>query len=264
MKNYTLLIIVAFLCFTACKKEDKTENLYYSDILLSQVNSGDLAVHGLTYNSSYLIYESMEPYIYNKFTYDSHNTLRKVETAYSFNPLSCVAVSGTSLESDPRKAEISQYSEFEYDAGLRLIKKSTYFINNGNSQLNYYQTYDYAHVKIVKLNMFNPQGLLIQYDDYIYDDNGNITRDDQYSNNSGLNLIKSVIYEFDNKNNPYQVFACEGDPSIYTNKNNITKETSVYYNGIVESSSNIIIHTYEYNSLDYPVKIDKLDCIYGK
>ena len=72
-----------------------------------------------------------------------------------------------------------------------------------------------------------------------------------------------MIYEFDNKNNPYQVFACEGNPGIYTNKNNIIKETSVSYNGTAESSS-AELHTYEYNSLDYPVKIDKLDCIYGK
>jgi len=263
MKNYPLIIIIVFLYFNACKKEDKTENLYFSDTLLSQVNSGDLAVHGLTYNSSYLIYESMEPYIYNKYTYDSQNTLRKVETAYSFNPLSCVAVSGTSLESDPRKAKISQYSEFEYDADLRLTKKSTYFISNGNSELNYYHTYDYLNDKIIKLNMFNPQGLLIQYDSYVYDDNGNIIRDDQYSNNSGIKLIYSVIYEFDNKNNPYRVFACEGEPGIYTNRNNITKETSVYNNDTAESGSTRI-HTYEYNSLNYPVKIDKLECVYGK
>ena len=263
MKNYKLLIIVVFLCFTACKKEDKTENLYYSDTLLSQVNSGDFAVHGLIYNSDYLIYESTEPFTYKKFSYNTQNTLSKVEQAFSFDAFSCVMVPGQSLESDPRKAKISQYSEFEYDDNLRLIKKSTYFINNGNSQLNYFHTYDYVNDKIVKLNMFNPQGLLIQYNSYVYDDNGNIIRDDLYSNNSGIELIESVIYEFDNKNNPYRVFACEGEPGIYTNTNNITKETSVYYNGTAESGSTRI-HTYEYNSLDYPVKIDKLECVYGK
>jgi hypothetical protein len=263
MKSFAHLIIVVFLCCSACKKEDKAENLYFSDTLLSRVNSGDLAVHGLTYNSSYLIYESMEPFIYRKYTYNDQNVLSKVETAYSLNPLSCAAYPGTSLESDPRKASISQYSEFEYDAGFKLIKKSTYFINNGNSKLLYNYIYDYANNRIVKSSMFNTQGLLIQYDNFMYDDNGNIIRDDQYSNNSGIRLVKSVIYEFDNKNNPYLVFACEGEPGIYTNKNNITKETSVYYDGTAESNSTKI-HTYEYNSLDYPVKIDKLVCIYGK
>lgn len=263
MKNYTLLVIVAFLCFTTCKKEDKTENLYYSTTLISQVNSGDLAIRGFTYNSNYLIHESTEPYMYKRFSYDTQKTLNKVEVAYSFNAFSCSMLPGQSLESDPRKAKISEYSEFEYDNVLRLIKKSDYFINSGTPQLTSYQTYDYENDKIVKLSTFNPQGLLTQYHNYAYDDNGNITRDDQYLNNSVIELVNTMIYEFDNKNNPYQVFACEGNPGIYTNKNNIIKETSVSYNGTAEFSS-AELHTYEYNSLDYPVKIDKLDCIYGK
>jgi hypothetical protein len=263
MKKYTLLIILVLLCLTSCKKEDKNSNLYSSDTLLSQVNSGDLAVHGLTYNSSYLIYESMEPYIYRKYTYDSQNNLRKVETAFSFNPLSCVAIPGASLESDPRKASISQYSEFEYDNALRLKKKSNYSINNGAPRLNYYLTYDYLNDKIVKLNFYNPQGQLTQYNNYTYDENGNIIKDDLYISGTVFKLISSTISEFDNKNNPYRVFASEGDPGKSTNTNNIIKETYVSYSGTAESSSTTM-HTYEYNSLDYPVKIDNLDCIYGK
>lgn len=263
MKTYSLLIIIVFLFFTTCKKEDTNENLCYSSELISQVNSGDLAVHGLIYNSNCLIYESTEPYKYKKFSYDARNILNKVEVAYSFSSFSCVMIPGQSLESDPRKATISEYSEFEYDDALRLTKKSIYYINNKNSQLTYYQTYDYENDKIVRLSTFNPQGLLIQYNDYSYDDSGNITRNDQYSNNSGIKLVTTVICEFDTKNNPYQVFACEGDPGIYTNKNNILKETSVTYNGTAESRTTQL-YVYEYNSLDYPVKINELDCMYGK
>jgi hypothetical protein len=263
MKKYALLIIVVFLCLTSCKKEDKNANLYYSDTLLSQVNSGNLAVHGLTYNSSYLIYESMEPYMYHKYTYDSQNNLLKVEIAFSFNPLSCVAIPGASLEADPRKASISQYSEFEYDNALRLIKKSNYSISSGTSRLNYYLTYDYLNDKIVKLNFYNAQGQLTQYNNYTYDENGNITKDDLFISGTGFKLLSTTICEFDNKNNPYRVFASEGDPGKSTNRNNIVKETYVSYSGTAEDRS-ITIHTYEYNSLDYPVKIDNLNCIYGK
>ncbi len=263
MKNYALLIIVVFLCFTTCKKDDKNENLCYSSTLISQVNSGDLAVHGLTYNSNCLIYESTEPFMYKRFSYDAQNILNKVEVAFSFSPFSCVMVPGQSIESDPRKAEVSQYSEFEYDDALRLTKKLNYFINNGNPQLTSYQTYDYENDIIVKSSTFNPQGLLTQYHDYGYDNNGNITRDDQYSNNTVIKLFNTIIYEFDDKNNPYQVFACEGNPGIYTNKNNIIKETSISYNGTAESRTTRQ-YVYEYNSLDYPVKINELDCIYGK
>lgn len=263
MKNYALLIIVVFLCFTTCKKEEKNENLCYSSTLISQVNSGDLAIHGLTYNSNCLIYESTEPFLYKKFSYDAKNSLKKVEVAYSFSPFSCVMIPGQSLESDPRKAEVSQYSEFEYDDALRLTRKSNYFIGNGNSKLISYQAYDYQNSKIVKLSIFNSQGLLIGFHDYTYDDNGNITRDDQYSNNSGIKLVNTMICEYDNKNNPYQVFACEGDPGVYTNKNNIISETTFSYNGTAESR-NTSLNAYVYNGLDYPVKINELDCIYGK
>ena len=75
MKRYTLIIIVAFLCFTTCKKDDKNENLCYSSTLIIQVNSGDLAVHGLTYNSNCLIYESTEPFMYIRFSYNDQNIL---------------------------------------------------------------------------------------------------------------------------------------------------------------------------------------------
>ena len=263
MKNYALIIIVVFLCFTTCKKEDKNENLCYSSTLISQVNSGNLAVHGLTYNINCLINESTEPFLYKRFSYDARNILNKVEMAYSFSPFSCAMIPGQSLESDPRKAEVSQYSEFEYDSALRLTKKSNYFINSGNPQLTSYQTYDYENDKIVKSGTFNPQGLLTQYHDYIYDDNGNIKRDDVYINNSGMKLVQTITYEFDNKNNPYQVFACEGNPGIYTNRNNVIKETSVSYYG-TDESRNSKLNVYEYNSLGYPVKINELDCIYGK
>lgn len=263
MKKITFLIIVLLLCFTTCKKEDQNENLCYSSTLISQINSGDLAVHGLTYNSNCLVYESTQPYMYKRFSYDAQNILNKVEVAYSFSPFSCVMIPGQSLESDPRKASVSEYSEFEYDDALRLTKKSNYFINSGNPQLTSYQTYDYENDKIVKLSSFNPQGQLIQYHDYLYDDSGNITRDDQYLNNSVITLVNTMIFEFDNKNNPYQVFTCEGNPGINTNKNNIIKETSISYNGTAESV-NTILNVYEYNSLDYPVKINELDCKYGK
>ena len=263
MKKYTLLIIVVFLCFTTCKKEDKLENLYFSDTLISQVNSENLAIQGFTYNSNYLIYESMEPYLYKRFLYDTRNTLNKVEMVYSFSALSCVAYPGQSVGQDPRKAAISQYSEFEYDDALRLTKKTNYFMNSGNPELTSWQTYDYEDNRIVKISTLNPQGQLTQYNNYTYDNSGNVTRNDQYSNYSVLKLVKTMIYEYDNKNNPYQVLACEGNPGEYTNKNNIIKETSVSYNGTAESP-NTRLNVYEYNGLDYPVKINELDCIYGK
>jgi hypothetical protein len=263
MKKNTLFLIVVFLCFTTCKKEDTTEDPFYSPTLISQINSGDLAVHGFTYNSNYLIHESTEPYTYKKYSYDAQKILIKVESANSFSLFNCAMIPGQSLETDPRKAKITAYSEFEYDNSLRLIKKSNYFINNATRQLTSYHIYEYENDMIVKLSTYNPQGKLTEYHNYSYDYNGNMTRDDQFISTPVIQLVNTKIFEFDNKNNPYRVFASEGDPGLYTNKNNIITETSISYHGTDESRSTKL-HTYEYNSLDFPVKIDKLDCLYGK
>jgi hypothetical protein len=263
MKNYIILIILFFLCFTTCKKQEINEDLCYSSTLVSQINSGNLAVHGLTYNNNCLVFESTRPFTYKRFSYDANNTLRKVEEAYTFNGFSCVMLPGQPVESDPRRARINAYSEFEYDDVLNLSKKSIYFIKDGHSQLISWATYNYSNGNIVKVSIFNPQGQLTQYNDYAYDNNGNIIKNDQYSNNSGIKLLKTVICEFDDKNNPYRVFACEGEPGINTNRNNITIETTISYLGTNESLDTRLF-VYEYNNLDYPVRINDLDCFYGK
>jgi hypothetical protein len=260
--NYKLIIALVSLVFTTCKKEN-SENYCYSDSLMSQINSGDLAVHGLTYNSNCLIYESTEPYTYQRFSYDEQNRLKKLEGAISFSAFSCVMIPGQSPESDPRKAEISQLSEFEYDEASNLIKTSNYYINKGNPQFLSYNTYDYENGRIIKLSNFNPQGLLTQYHEYKYDENGNITRDELFTNSSTLKLVQTVIYEFDSKNNPYIIFACKGTPGLYTNKNNIIKETTTVYSGTGQSSY-VKQNVYKYNKFNLPNKVNDLDYKYGK
>jgi hypothetical protein len=261
MKKSALLLVVILLCFTDCKKEGTPEILCYSNTLISQVNSGDLAVHGLTYNSNCLIYESTEPYMYERYSYDNQNRLKKVEVAVSFSAFSCVMIPGQSLESDPRKASVSQYSEFEYNDASLLIKKTNYFISGGHHNLGSFQTYDYLNDKIVKSNTFNPQGELTTYHEYTYDERGNVIRDDLYTKSPTMKLFLTMTYAYDNKNNPYQIFAAEGNPGKYTNKNNIVSETSEY---LTTLSKETRTNVYEYNDLDYPVKINNLDCLYGK
>ena len=262
MKKFSILIIVVFLSFIKCSKEINNESLCSSPTLMSQVNSGDVAVHGITYNSNCLIFESTEPFTYKKFTYDNQNILQKVEFAYSFNAFSCTMIPGQSLESDPRKATISQFSLFEYNNDLKISKKSNFSISNGNSQLMTFQTYDYKGNDIVKVSTFNAQGNLLEYNEYSYDNNGNILKDDQYELYTVLKHTVTKIYEYDNKINPYRIFVCEGIPGKYTNTNNIITETAILHD--IYESSNTTTYEYSYNSLDYPVKINKLVYIYGK
>jgi hypothetical protein len=263
MKKSALLVVVIVLCFTTCKKENNPENLCYSNTLISQINSGNYTVQGLTYNSNCLLYESMQPFKYEKYLYDGQNRLKKVEEAMSIDPLSCSIVPGASSGGDPRKAKVGVYSDFEYDDASRLIKKSTYLIYTGHPELFSYQTYEYQNNQMIKLSEYNAQGGLTTYNEYKYDERGNITRNDLYTMSPAMRLYETMIYEYDNKFNPYQIFAAEGTPGQNTNRNNIVSETTISYNGVVESRSTKQ-NVYEYNELDYPVKINSWDCLYGK
>src|SRR4030042_356688 len=89
-----------------------------------------------------------------------------------------------------------------------------------------------------------------QYMEYEYSDNGNLK-------------IKNFYYENDDKNNPFKIFAVEGTPGSNTNKNNITKQTTINYYA-EEEQSYTVEYSYEYNDLGYPVKANSLEYIYGE
>jgi hypothetical protein len=265
MKYYPLIIII-FLCYSSCKKEH-VDNFCQDSTLISSIANGEVAVQELTYNSNCLIYESIERFSYKKYSYDNQNRLLKLEQAFLIDPFSCYMQPGSTNETytDPRKAKITAYAEFEYDNTGRLTKKSNYFINNGNAQLVSYQTYDYDSNQVVKLIIYNPQGQLNQYHNYQYDGKGNIIRDDYYLVETGAEakLLSYSIFELDDKYNPYIVFAGEGNPGVFTNRNNIVKEISVQYNAGGESQ-NSIQNIFEYNTSGYPVKANDLIYSYGE
>jgi hypothetical protein len=265
MKYYSLIIII-LLGNGSCKKEN-AENFCHNSTLISHIANKEIDVQELTYNSNCLIYESIERFSYKRYSYDSQNRLIKLEQAFLLDPFSCYMNPGSTNETftDPRKAKIMEYSEFEYDNTGRLTKRSNYFKNNGNDQIVSYQTYDYNNNQIAKISIFNPQGQLNQYHDYQYDGNGNMIRDDYYLVEPGADakLQSFSIFELDDKNNPFIVFAGEGYPGILTNRNNILKETEVFYNAGGETQDSVQ-NAYEYNTLGYPVKVNDLNYSYDE
>jgi len=73
-------------------------------------------------------------------------------------------------------------------------------------------------------------------------------------------LTTTTEYEYDNMHNPYQSFERLTTPGVFTNPNNITKETYTLNFDVAPSSEKVQItrNTYEYNDKGYPLKVNNL------
>jgi hypothetical protein len=264
MRKFIFFSILALMLFS-CKKEPAAVPCN-SEVLLIQVKADNAPVQELTYKGCNL-YESVEEYSYKRYTYNSQDLLVKTEQALLFNPTACYIQPGAMDNrsvTDPRKAKFTQYYTYAYDNSLRLAKVSYYFIKSDNSELIYYQTFEYEGGYLKRNNLFSPQEFLTNYTLYTYDNNSNVTKEDNFIIDNGVDfkLFSTKKYEYDTKHNPFYAFAVEGIPGINTNKNNILKETSAYFyeGGPVEDS---IQNTLYYNELGYPSKINNREYIYA-
>jgi hypothetical protein len=264
MKKF-ILIPLTVLFLISCKKEPVVVSCN-NDALLIQIKTENAPVQELTYKGCYL-YESIEEYSYKRYTYNSQDLLVKTEQALLFDPTACYiqpgAMDNRSL-TNPRKAKFTQYYTYEYDSSLRLKKESYYYITNGNSELIRYQTYEYNGGNIMRINYFSTQDQLMFYTLYTYDDNGNVSKEDLYTNNNSTSFKLSITrkYEYDTKHNPLLVFAIEGNPGMNTNRNNILKETQTnFYEG--GTNENTVLYILEYNDKGYPSKINEKEYIYA-
>ncbi len=268
MKRLFLLSLILIPFFNSCEKEKElVYEDYQSNTLLRQVRATEGDMEVMTYYNTGYIFEHVQLFSYRKFLYNKGNQLIKIEIALSLNPLSCAIIPGTTFEEgdDPRKAKIGQYIAYEYTDNSNLKIKRFYYINDDHNQLMNYAKYEYENDKVIKINLFNPRDQLRQYYTYLYDGSGNVSEEEYYfiQDGSDARLQTRIVYEYDDKNNPYKVFSVEGTPGINTNKNNIIKQTTINYYAEGEQSDTIE-NSYEYNDLDYPVRVNNLDYIYGE
>jgi YD repeat-containing protein len=87
---------------------------------------------------------------------------------------------------------------------------------------------------------------------YTYDDSGNVSKEEWYY---GGTLSSTRLYEYDNKQNPFAVFGQLQEPGIYTNENNIIRETQILANNTDPDIETVHVDesVYEYNDRGYPV-----------
>ena len=257
------LMFVFSLIFFSCEKERKLiiEN---SDIpLISKVLIGGETYKEYSYNDANLVTEEKSKFHYTRHFYNSNNQLIKSDFYWD---LSMASSDSRVIEAamnrkewvNPENTPKSISHKLEYNSEEQLIRKS--YIRP-SSNIPDYQKFLYENDRIVRITGYSNNSIS-SYTNYIYDDNGNISKQTKYliSSKGIAELTTITEYEYDNKHNPYQSFKRLMTPGIYTNPNNITKETYTLNFDVVPSIEKVQIteNSYEYNDKGYPINVNGL------
>ena len=268
LKIFCLSLLIASVILS-CQKEDQliVENNGLS--LLSKVNIDNQTVYEYSYTSTNLVSEEKSKYDYTKHTYNDKNLL--VSTDYygnldilSSDPL----VSETAINSKnwvtPANGSKGGTIKFEYNNNEQLIKTIYTRPQSGSSE---YSEFSYDAGERMTRQIMYWENKETGYTDYTYDSKGNMIKESLYDlpATGVAELSTTIEYEFDNQQNPFKSFSRLVMPGIYTNINNITKETYTIHPDANAGTSKIQVTgtTYTYNANGYPVsKNNNIEFVY--
>ncbi len=258
MKN-KLLIFIITLFFISCER-DKELIIENTDIpLISKVLIGGEVYMEYSYNNANLVLEEKSKFHYSKHTYNDNNQLIKSDFYWDMR----IASSSSSVleEAMNRKDWVNPANTpksfthlLEYDGVKQLVRKSFIRLSGDNNDIMEHQ---YENDRIVRSTGYYNNSIS-HYTDYQYDENGNVIRQTRYTVSSGIpELSTTTDYEYDDMHNPYQSFRRLITPGIYTNPNNITKETYTLHFDVDPSTEKVQIseYIYLYNARGYPGKV---------
>jgi hypothetical protein len=104
------------------------------------------------------------------------------------------------------------------------------------------------------------ENILSGYIDYSYDENGNLVKEVKYNVSAeGIaELMTTTDFEYDNMKNPYKSFRRLMTPGVYTNENNIVKQTYTIHFEVDPSTEKVQVTetSYDYNDKGYPVRVN--------
>ncbi len=260
MKKILLLSFCSLLLFS-CEK-DRQSAIENTDIpLISKVLIGDEIYMEYSYNDANLVIEERNKFHYTKHTYNEINQLITSDIYWdtriaSSNSSVLEAAMNRKEWVNPVNTPKSASHVFEYNSMKHMIRKSFVRSSGDNSDIVEFQ---YENDRIVRSKGYYNNSIS-GYTDYQYDEYGNVIRQTRYTvSSSGITELSTITeYEYDNMHNPYQSFKRLITPGIYTNPNNITKETYTLNFDVDPSIEKVQIteYHYEYNADGYPVKVN--------
>ncbi len=254
MKN-KLFVFLIFALFTsvACEKEITpiVENVGVP-LITKEIYSDDLYTE-FTYNEQNLLKERKSKWFYTLYHYDAYNWLRSTDMyedpgIFSSNWVTAQAAMNRVDWVNPENTNKSGRASYTYK---NQILESIIILRIPGGVQNK-STFEYGEKGRIVNQVFysegEPSGRIV----YTYDESGNVSKEEQYY---GAALSSTRLYEYDNKHNPFAVFGHLLTPGIYTNENNIIKETFILANNTDPNIETVHVteSTYEYNDQNYPV-----------
>jgi hypothetical protein len=213
-----------------------------------------------SYNSLNLLETERSKFYYIGYTYNYENQLTMTEVYYDDNLLSssweiAEAANNRTEWVTPENTQRTSYKTYSYDKDGKLVSVSNY---RQNGYLEYSELSYNGSGKVSRRSYFL-ENKISAYFDFLYDEKGNLIKASRFwVPVSGEDVLSYIYeYEYDTYSNPFKAFKrliVPGLNGIYTNENNIVKETYTIvgeYQSLIKRITEI---SYEYNDSGYPVK----------
>jgi hypothetical protein len=254
MKNeFRVILIIALFSSVSCQKEiaPKTENTGMP-LITKEIYGNDLNTEFI-YNEQNLLKERKSRWFYTLYHYDADNRLTRADLyddpgIYSSDWVTAQAAVNRTEWVNPDNTRLSGIATYKYNNQFLesiteeripgdVQNKSTFFYDNNGRIVN---------------RVFYSAGEVFGKIVYSYDVSGNVIKEEQYY---GDVLSSTRLLEYDNKHNPYAVFRNLLVPGIYTNENNITRDTQILAHNTDPNieTVQVTVSVYKYNDLGYPV-----------
>jgi hypothetical protein len=245
----------------ACEK-DKQLIIENTDILLiNKVLIGGESFLEYSYNEANLLTAEKSKFHYTRHTYNDMNQLVRSDFYWD---ISMTSSNSSVIEAamnrkewvNPDNTPKSISHSLEYNSNGQLIRKS--YIRPSVHTTEFVE-FQYENDRIVRATGYYNNSKS-GYTDYKYDEKGNITEQTKYILSSAgiAELSTTTLYEYDNMHNPYQSFQRLTTLGVFTNPNNITKETYTLNFDVDPSIEKVQIteYSYKYNDKGYPIMVN--------
>lgn len=248
--------------FFSCKKEDilndgGTNSTYVA--ILSKVLLDNQSTYEYSYNDSSMVTEEKSKYDFTAYHYNSKGQLKSSESYANDDILSSdQQVFQTAMNRPewvtPQNGKKAGIITYEYNDKGQMVKTTYTRPSAGSSEYSAF-SYD-GNGKLAKQTMYW-ENIATGYINYSYDGNGNLIKEMLYNlPSSGTpELITTTKYDFDTEQNPFRAARKMMTPGIYTNRNNIVKETYTIHLAASQGSDKVQVTTttYGYNAMGYPI-----------